>query len=111
MPLPPRVVRERDEPMRSRLVRREPGRARRLWATLEPHERRSLLTMGAVILALHAIGIAVLLALVAPAHAAGAGSLTVGVGLTAYTLGLRHAFDADHISAIDNTTRKLMQEG
>jgi len=31
--------------------------------------------------------------------------------VTAYTLGLRHAFDADHISAIDNTTRKLMSEG
>jgi high-affinity nickel-transport protein len=31
--------------------------------------------------------------------------------MTAYTLGLRHAFDADHISAIDNTTRKLMSEG
>ena len=29
---------------------------------------------------------------------------------TAYTLGLRHAFDADHIAAIDNVTRKLMQE-
>jgi high-affinity nickel-transport protein len=35
----------------------------------------------------------------------------VGIGVTAYTLGLRHAFDADHISAIDNTTRKLMSEG
>ncbi len=32
----------------------------------------------------------------------------VGLGLTAYTLGMRHAFDADHIAAIDNTTRKLM---
>lgn len=32
------------------------------------------------------------------------------LALTAYTLGLRHAFDADHISAIDNVTRKLMQE-
>jgi high-affinity nickel permease len=31
--------------------------------------------------------------------------------VTAYTLGLRHAFDADHIAAIDNTTRKLMSEG
>ena len=31
--------------------------------------------------------------------------------MTAYTLGMRHAFDADHISAIDNTTRKLMAEG
>jgi high-affinity nickel-transport protein len=35
----------------------------------------------------------------------------VGLGLTAYTLGMRHAFDADHIAAIDNTTRKLMSEG
>ena len=33
------------------------------------------------------------------------------VGIVAYTLGLRHAFDADHIAAIDNTTRKLMQQG
>ena len=33
------------------------------------------------------------------------------MGLTAYTLGMRHAFDADHIAAIDNTTRKLMGEG
>jgi high-affinity nickel-transport protein len=31
--------------------------------------------------------------------------------MTAYTLGLRHAFDADHIAAIDNTTRKLMSDG
>jgi high-affinity nickel-transport protein len=35
----------------------------------------------------------------------------IGVGLTAYTLGMRHAFDADHIAAIDNTTRKLMSDG
>ncbi len=35
----------------------------------------------------------------------------VGAGLLAYTLGLRHAVDADHIAAIDNTTRKLMQDG
>ena len=35
----------------------------------------------------------------------------IGLGLTAYTLGMRHAFDADHIAAIDNTTRKLMAEG
>ena len=32
------------------------------------------------------------------------------LAVTAYTFGLRHAFDADHISAIDNVTRKLMQE-
>jgi high-affinity nickel-transport protein len=35
----------------------------------------------------------------------------VGLGLTAYLFGLRHAFDADHIAAIDNTTRKLLHEG
>jgi high-affinity nickel-transport protein len=34
-----------------------------------------------------------------------------GLGALAYTFGLRHAFDADHIAAIDNTTRKLLQEG
>src|SRR3954468_5464014 len=39
------------------------------------------------------------------------GAFGVGLGLTAYTLGLRHAFDADHIAAIDSTTRKLMAEG
>src|SRR5919201_799357 len=34
-----------------------------------------------------------------------------GLGALAYTFGLRHAFDADHIAAIDNTTRKLLQDG
>jgi high-affinity nickel-transport protein len=33
-----------------------------------------------------------------------------GTGILAYTLGMRHAFDADHIAAIDNTTRKLVNE-
>ena len=35
----------------------------------------------------------------------------LGLGITAYTLGMRHAFDADHIGAIDNVTRKLMSDG
>ena len=35
----------------------------------------------------------------------------VALGFLAYGLGLRHAVDADHISAIDNVTRKLMQDG
>src|SRR5947208_7573799 len=34
-----------------------------------------------------------------------------GLGSLAYTFGLRHAFDADHIAAIDNTTRKFLQTG
>ena len=39
------------------------------------------------------------------------GLFGIGIGITAYTLGMRHAFDADHIAAIDNTTRKLMTDG
>jgi len=35
----------------------------------------------------------------------------LGTGVLAYTLGMRHAFDADHIAAIDNTTRKLVGDG
>jgi nickel/cobalt transporter (NiCoT) family protein len=62
--------------------------------------------------ALHLIGWGTLIALVIPHHfAMGSGSFGVGIGVTAYTLGMRHAFDADHIAAIDNTTRKLMGEG
>ncbi len=34
----------------------------------------------------------------------------LGLGFLAYTLGLRHAFDADHIAAIDNTVRKMVQQ-
>src|SRR5438477_6184499 len=34
-----------------------------------------------------------------------------GLGTLAYTFGLRHAFDADHIAAIDNTTRKFLADG
>jgi len=69
--------------------------------------------MGLVVAALHTAGFITLILLVAPRHyrLAAGGAFTVGLGVTAYTLGLRHAFDADHISAIDNTTRKLMSEG
>src|ERR1700744_5298968 len=35
----------------------------------------------------------------------------LGTAFLAYSFGLRHAVDADHIAAIDNVTRKLMQEG
>jgi len=35
----------------------------------------------------------------------------IGLAITAYLLGVRHAFDADHIAAIDNTTRKLVADG
>jgi high-affinity nickel-transport protein len=68
--------------------------------------------MLAVIIGLHVIGWGTLVLIVEPAHfSVGDKAFGIGIGLTAYTLGLRHAFDADHIAAIDNTTRKLMNDG
>src|SRR5205823_5534069 len=55
---------------------------------------------------LHLLGWGIMLVLVAPRY-----PLMLGLGGLAYIYGLRHAFDADHISAIDNTTRKLLAEG
>ncbi|MFD5794218.1 HoxN/HupN/NixA family nickel/cobalt transporter [Streptomyces diastatochromogenes] len=67
--------------------------------------------MAAFILALHVIGWFTLVAIVAPDHYhVGTEGFGIGIGVSAYTLGMRHAFDADHIAAIDNTTRKLMEE-
>jgi high-affinity nickel-transport protein len=85
----------------------------RLRQRLTRDEWRRLGLMFGVIAALHAIGFFLLFAVIAPhRYALGQeGIFSVGVGLTAYTLGIRHAFDADHISAIDNTTRKLMADG
>jgi nickel/cobalt transporter (NiCoT) family protein len=81
--------------------------------SLTTAERRSLAGMAAVVGGLHAAGFFLLFAVVAPHQydLGKAGAFTAGVGITAYTLGMRHAFDADHISAIDNTTRKLMADG
>jgi len=60
---------------------------------------------GAAVLALHVVGWGLFL------YYSGHYRPLVGLGLTAYLFGLRHAFDADHIAAIDNTTRKLLGEG
>ncbi|MEU7639822.1 HoxN/HupN/NixA family nickel/cobalt transporter [Streptomyces sp. NPDC039016] len=66
----------------------------------------------AVIAALHVVAFGVLFLLVVPGHyTVGSQVFGAGLGITAYTLGMRHAFDADHIAAIDNTTRKLMADG
>ena len=70
-------------------------------------EKRRVIGMYASILLLHAAGFAIFIVYVLPAHYK---LFSVGLSVTAYTLGLRHAFDADHISAIDNTTRKAMNE-
>jgi len=73
----------------------------------------SVAGMGGFIALLHILGWGSLLILVAPHNyqLGDAGVFGIGLGLTAYTLGMRHAFDADHIAAIDNTTRKLMADG
>ncbi|ADG07174.1 HoxN/HupN/NixA family nickel/cobalt transporter [Kyrpidia tusciae] len=53
---------------------------------------------------LHLLGVLLLLV------GAGHNPAVLGMGFLAYTFGLRHAFDADHIAAIDNTVRKLVQQ-
>src|SRR3984957_4876531 len=91
---------------------RQPSSRSRLRGALTPDEWLRLGSMFAIIIALHVIGWGTLLLVVEPAHLSiGDKAFGIGVGLTAYTLGLRHAFDADHIAAIDNTTRKLMNDG
>jgi high-affinity nickel-transport protein len=68
--------------------------------------------LAAVIVGLHVVGFG-LLAIAADQgfSLAGGGVFGFALGVTAYMLGVRHAFDADHIAAIDNTTRKLVSEG
>ncbi len=88
------------------------SRGQRLRALLSRREWMRLGAMFAFVAALHVIGWGTLVFLVVPQHFdLGDKVLGVGVGLTAYALGMRHAFDADHIAAIDNTTRKLMEDG
>jgi high-affinity nickel-transport protein len=68
--------------------------------------RAKVVCMYALLLGANALIWALAFTFFAPPHA-----LLLGTAVLAYTLGLRHAVDADHISAIDNVTRKLMQEG
>ncbi len=74
---------------------------------MSPVEKRRTVGMYGSILLLHLIGFTLFIIIVLPAHYRFFG---IGLCVTAYTLGLRHAFDADHISAIDNTTRKSMNQ-
>ncbi len=80
---------------------------------LERDEKSSLVRTLGFVLFLHVLGWGLLVAVVAPhGYQVGEGKvLGIGLGVAAYTLGMRHAFDVDHIAAIDNTTRKLMAEG
>jgi high-affinity nickel-transport protein len=81
--------------------------------SLTPQDKRSLAGMTGFIILLHVIGLGILFGLVLPHHYHLGGDhpvFNVGVGVLAYTFGLRHAFDADHIAAVDNTTRKLLAD-
>jgi high-affinity nickel-transport protein len=84
----------------------------RFRATLTRADRISISGMYGFVVLLHLVGFGVLIVLVVPhSYNLGAtGVYGVGVGVLAYTFGLRHAFDADHIAAVDNTTRKLMAD-
>ena len=75
-------------------------------------DRLEVVTLFGAIALLHVVGFGTLLLIVAPHHyRVGEQVVGFGLGITAYTFGLRHAFDADHIAAIDNTTRKFMADG
>ena len=89
------------------------GRWSRVRCALSPAEWRRAAGLATAVLGLHVVGFVTLIVFVAPRHfhVGAQGAFGIGLGVTAYTLGLRHAFDADHICAIDNTTRKLMADG
>ena len=94
------------------------GGLRRLGADLSGREWARLIAMFGFILAVNVLGWGIFILYVMPHHfdyrgEGGSPGLGVGLGvaITAWFLGFRHAFDADHISCIDNTTRKLMADG
>jgi high-affinity nickel-transport protein len=79
---------------------------------LTPDEWRRMAAMFGFIAFLHIAGALLMWKATTGNYELADGSLFGwGTAVLAYTLGMRHAFDADHISAIDNTTRKLMSEG
>jgi nickel/cobalt transporter (NiCoT) family protein len=94
-------------------TRGDGSRWQRLRTGLTASEWGTVAGMAGMVIGLHVLGFSLLFAFVVPNHfdLGDSGVFGVGLGLTAYTLGLRHAFDADHIGAIDNTTRKLMTDG
>jgi high-affinity nickel-transport protein len=79
---------------------------------LTPNEWLKVGGMLAAIAGLNVLGWGLLSAAVGHHyHISKTGLFGFGTGVLAYTLGMRHAFDADHIAAIDNTTRKLVNDG
>src|SRR5215468_441693 len=88
------------------------ARARRISDALTPSEWGRAGGMAATVIALNVAGWGLMAAAMrGHYHLTKTEIFGVGTGILAYTLGMRHAFDADHIAAIDNTTRKLVSEG
>ncbi len=94
------------------------SRLRQVMAELTGRERGRLVSMFLFVLAINVAGWGIYVMCVMPHHfdykgVGGTRGLGVGLGvaITAWFLGFRHAFDADHISCIDNTTRKLLADG
>ena len=89
-----------------------PSRLARIRSGLSPREWARVGAMALFILGLNVLGWGMLAAaLHGHYHINKTDFFGVGTGVLAYTLGVRHAFDADHIAAIDNTTRKLISDG
>src|SRR5215471_5950784 len=88
------------------------ARFRKIRDGLTPREWARAGGMTATIIGLHILGWGMLAAAEGGHyHITRTEIFGFGTGILAYTLGMRHAFDADHIAAIDNTTRKLVGEG
>jgi high-affinity nickel-transport protein len=90
----------------------------RIRTSMTRPEWTRLVVMFVIILAVNGAGWGIYVLYVMPNHfdyrgVGGSRGLGVGFGvaITAWILGFRHAFDADHISCIDNTTRKLLADG
>jgi high-affinity nickel-transport protein len=89
-----------------------PSRLARLRNGLTPKEWLRIGGMLVAVLGLNLLGWSLLAAAIGHHyHISKTGLFGLGTGVLAYTLGMRHAFDADHIAAIDNTTRKLVNDG
>ena len=87
------------------------GRRRLPESCRAPTPWRAYAGMYGFIAVLHLLGWGTLVLVVLPGdYHVGSQAFGIGLGATAYTLGMRHAFDADHIAAIDNTTRKLRED-
>src|SRR6516162_9702807 len=94
------------------LAARPPGRLAAVRDALTPTEWARAGAMTGAIIGLHVLGWGMLAAAAGGHyHITRTEIFGFGTGILAYTLGMRHAFDADHIAAIDNTTRKLVSEG